>query len=375
MKQSTLKPVEANNLSARIRVLTVILFSVLVMSACVFPTMQVSAREAAEETVTEDGWVSFLLLCNEGMSNRGGNAGNTMMVISMNELTGDIRLMMFTWDTFIAYEGYDVPQKLDMAYRNNGPEEAVKVFNDNFDMGIKNYLSLNYLNLATLIDTYGGVEVDVTRAERNALNGMVDSKKEYLKAMEDANLLDQLAIDLLAKEYYLEETGPETHLNGLQAVAFGWLQYDSVYNCCEREVEVIASLFNSVSRTLEQEVVFYDNNGERPDANDSRRIINLDDLTDDDVAFLKQAVSPIFETSYHDMEEEDILSITLALARVSYEASMQGVNIVDQIKTAVLPVEADQPYELIAGVEGHVIDIEKNKEAMSKFLYGDNLTE
>ena len=85
--------------------------------------------------------------------------------------------MSFTWDTFVDYEGYDVPQKLDMPYRNNGPEEAMKVFNDNFGMNMAYYLSLNYLNLASLIDEYGGVAVDVTRAERNALNGMVGSKR------------------------------------------------------------------------------------------------------------------------------------------------------------------------------------------------------
>ena len=327
---------------------------------------------AEEESVTDDnGWVSFFLMCNEGMNNRGGNAGNTMMVVSMNELTGKIRLMMFTWDTFVEYEGYDMPQKIDMAYRNNGPEEAVKVFNANFGTDIEMYLSLNYLNLATLIDDYGGVNVDVSRAERNALNGMVDSKKEYLKQMQDANLLDQLFVELLAKEYYLEDFGPDTHLNGLQAVAFGWLQYDSVYNCCQRDVEVIASLFNSVGEVLGEEVVFYENGAEKPDVDDSHRVINLDDVSEEELQFMREAISPIFETSYNNLPEEDIESITMALARVSYEASRQGVNILDQMETAIFPLEATQPYEIVAGAEGHVIDYEKNAEKMKEYLYAE----
>ena len=332
---------------------------------------------AAEETEGNGGskWVNFFLICNEGMSNRGGNAGNTSMVVSMSEQTGIIRLMMFTWDTFVKYEGYDLPQKLDLAYRNDGPEETVKVFNDNFHLDVEHYLSVNFLNLATLIDAYNGVTVDVTRAERNALNGLVSAKKEDLKAKENVNLLDQLAVELLAKEYQLNEFGPDTHLNGLQAVGYGWLQYDSVYNCCERDVEVIAALFHSVGETLHEEVLFYDNEHDRPETNDTRRIINLDETTEDDLQFLRQAISPIFSVSYHNLTEEDISGITLALARASYLASTQGVDLLDQMQCSIFPLEAEDPYDQVAGVYGHLIDYEANSKAMKVFLYGDGRIE
>ncbi len=146
----------------------------------------------------EAHWESFLLICNEGMNNDKGNAGNTLMVAAMEPDIGKINLMMFTWDTFIDYEGYDVPQKLDMPYRNNGPEEAVRVFNENFGLNIKHFLSLNYLNLASLIDEYGGINVDITRAERNALNGMVGSKKIRLQEQVASGELGQTVIDMLA---------------------------------------------------------------------------------------------------------------------------------------------------------------------------------
>ena len=71
---------------------------------------------AIEEREDERGWIDFILVCNEGMNNSGGNAGNTMMVVSMNPDTGKIRLMMMAWDTFIDYPGYDLPQKLDTPF-------------------------------------------------------------------------------------------------------------------------------------------------------------------------------------------------------------------------------------------------------------------
>jgi len=344
-------------------------FLVTLLTLCLALGMFASEAFAEE---ADDGWVNFLLICNEGMNNSQGNAGNTLMVVAMHPETGKIRLCMFTWDTFIDYEGYDVPQKLDMPYRNNGPEEAMKVFNDNFGTNITLYMSLNYLNLASMIDSYGGVVVDVSRAERNALNGMVGSKKEQLQAMAARGTLSQSTLDLLADEYYLNEFGPETHLNGLQAVGFGWLQYDSVYNCCQREIEVVSNMFHAVSTSIASTLVFYTDESGYPDQVEGRRAINLDSMTDEDYIFMLRQMSPIFQMSYNNLSDDDIYNISMTLARVAYNASKQGVNIFDTVSCKVLPLEATDPYDTVAGVQGHLIDKEANTEDMLNFLYGED---
>ena len=327
------------------------------------------AAAEAEALLEDSDWVTFLLICNEGMNNTGSNVGNTLMAVSLNSETGIIRLMMLTWDTFVEYEGYDIPQVIDMAYRNGGPEEAVKIFDDNFDAHIDRFMSLNFLNLATLIDDYGGVNVDITRAERNAINGMVASKKRDLQAKAGENMVSQHVMDMMEKEYHLTEFGPDTHLNGLQAVGFGWLQYDSVYNCCEREIKVVAALFKKISDDISEEAVFYTNDTGAPEKGDKRRAINLDDLTEDDRAFLSETLTPIIQTSYNNLSKEEFMDMALAFARTAYKASREGVDIFSNIESAVFPLEAKNPYDIVAGTEGHVIDYEKNSNAMKLFLY------
>ena len=339
----------------------------LALVLCLLP-----AFSTAENAQTPQGWVDFLLICNEGMNNDKGNAGNTLMVVSMNTMEGKIRLLMFTWDTFVDYEGYDVPQKLDMPYRNNGPEEAMKVFNHNFGTNIEYFISLNYLNLAELIDDYGGVNVDISRAERNALNGMVASKKEQLLTKVDAGFLTQALVDALAKEYYLTDFGPDTHLNGLQAVGFGWLQYDSVYNCCERDAEVVAGLFHSASTFINDKIALYTDATGVPSDTYGRRAINLDNLTDDDYNFIHQLIAPIFQMSENNMTEEEIRTITLALARIAYRGQREGADILDYMKSTILPLEATKPYDIVAGTKGHLVDKEANREAVKKFLYSED---
>ena len=340
----------------------------LILAVCLCLLPGFTLAEDAEE---DSDWVQFLLICNEGMNNDKGNAGNTLMLVGMNPVLGKIRLIMFTWDTFIDYPGYDIPQKLDMPYRNNGPAESVRIFNANFETDIQFYMSLNYLNLASLIDEYGGVTVDISRAERNALNGMVASKKSQLEAQLGTGLLGQALLEMMVQEYYLTDFGPETHLNGLQAVGFGWLQYDSVYNCCQREVEVIANLFDGVGQEVSKKVAFYTNAVERPEITDGRRVINLDEIGDNEYAFLRELMDPIFRKSYHNLTEDMIRSISIALARVAYQASRQGVDIFEHLQVTILPLEALDEYDIVAGTKGHLVDKAANAAAIREFMNQD----
>lgn len=353
------------------RLIALILALILCLtSACAMAEGETQEDPEAALPSTGD-WVTFILVCNEGMNNQHANVGNTMMVVGMNPVIGKIRLMMFTWDTFIRYPGYDVPQKIDMPFRNNGPEETVNVFNANFDMDIKLFMSLNYLNLASMIDSYGGVNVDVSRAERNALNGMVSSKKEVIQAQASLGILSQMVTEMLANDYYLNEYGPNTHLNGLQAVGFGWLQYDSVYNCCLREVHVIANLFESVATQVNEKVIFYTNETDYPDNARGRRVINLDDLTEDDKAYLRMLISPIFQMSYHNLTEDEIMGMSMTLARVAYAARRQGVDIFDSLEYAIMPLEARNEYDTVAGTKGHLVNYAENSKAIKEFLFGE----
>ena len=330
---------------------------------------------AAEDTsqASESEWVTFFLMCNEGMTNEGGNVGNTMMIVGMNPNDGRIRLMMLTWDTFVQYEGYDYPQLISTPYRSEGPDGTMLAFNANFGMDINHYISLNFLNLAGIIDDYGGVNVDVTRAERNALNGMVASKKWSLQNSVESNLLTELLIEKLAEEYYLNDYGPDTHLNGLQAVAYGWLQYDSVYNCCEREVHVNGNLFESVAKTINDNIAFYTDEYPLADdmEQDTRRQINLDDMSADDKAFLRRQLDPIFSKSFNNMTEDEIMGISVTLARVAFLAYRQGVNLFENIDYTVFPLEAQNEYDIVAGTKGHLVDYEANHDAMVAFLFAD----
>ncbi len=341
--------------------------AVIMATLCMLLASMPGIAAAQAEDAESSEWVTFLLLCNEGMLNDGGNVGNTVMIVSMHPIEKRINLLTLLWDTFIEYPGYETMQVLDRPFRVNGPEETMRIVKQNFNLNLTSYLSINFTNLASLIDVYGGITADVTRAERNALNGMVGSKVGRAEE-ELANLeLDTSEISEVFNAQTLEEYGPSTHLSGMQAVGYGWLQYDSVANCCLREVEVISQLFTQMYNHVNNNVVLY--NEKRPLAASEleRRSINTDNFSEEDRDFLYELLSPLFDKSANNLTRDQIDSILQTILKT---AELDG-PLFENVKPGLLPFEWNKPKTSIGGIEGVQIDFDLNREALVAFLYDE----
>ena len=133
-----------------------------------------------------------------------------------------------------------------------------------------------------------------------------------------------------------------------------------------------AALFGSVGKTIGERAVLYTDEYGMPSNLNNRRPINLDHLTEEDYKFLRDEMSPIFQKAYHNLTEEDIRSISLALARAAYTGSRQGVNIFDTLEYRVFPLEVMDEYDTVAGIKGHLVDYRANTEAMKAFLFAED---
>ena len=134
-------------------------------------------------------------------------------------------------------------------------------------------------------------------------------------------------------------------------------------------MKIVSGLFHSISEQIDKEVVFYTNDTGLPEITDNRRVINLDDISDEDRAYLMQILAPVSQTSYNNLSEEEEFEIVTTLARSAYMASREGVDIFVDLDQEIFPLEAKQPYDNVAGTEGHIVDYEKNSTAMKQFLY------
>ncbi len=127
---------------------------------------------------------------------------DTIMVISINSETGSIKLVSIMRDTLVKVDGHGY-QKINAAYSKGGPELAIKTLNQTFRLNIMNYATVDFVGMAEIVDSVGGVEVELTKYEIPQINGCIDELADKRGLPRD----------------YVSKSGVQT-LNGVQAVAF-----------------------------------------------------------------------------------------------------------------------------------------------------------
>lgn len=94
---------------------------------------------------------------------------DAIMIASINGKTGAVKLISIARDTYV-----DVPEhgktKINHAYAYGGAELALQTMNENFGLDVTDYVSVNFDSLADVIDEMGGVELEITDAERREIN-------------------------------------------------------------------------------------------------------------------------------------------------------------------------------------------------------------
>ena len=98
-----------------------------------------------------------------------GNRSDTIIIASINEDTGDVKLCSVYRDTYLNL-GNDSYNKCNAAYAKGGPEQAINMLNMNLDLNITDYVTVGFTGLREVIDAIGGVTIDVQENEIVHLN-------------------------------------------------------------------------------------------------------------------------------------------------------------------------------------------------------------
>lgn len=137
----------------------------------------------------------------------GDNRSDSIIICSIHDRTGEIRLVSLYRDTLLNV-GEDVYTKANAAYARGGPEAAINMLNRNLDMNILDFVTVGFEGLAKTIDALGGIELEIDEEEREYLNMYVrDMHKE-----------------LGTKKDYVKKSG-RVQLNGIQATAYSRIRY------------------------------------------------------------------------------------------------------------------------------------------------------
>lgn len=202
----------------RILVLVIEVIILAALSVVAYGIFKLGSLNHLSLNVDNNGWTQegYTNIALFGTDSREGAAENgepvrsdTIIVASLNNETKEVKLVSVYRDTMLEQEGqhYD---KANVAYAQGGPEEAVNMLNRNLDLDIEDYVSVNFLAMADVVDALDGVDIELTDEEVvNMNNYCVETSEVTGKSYERIE----------------PEVGGTYHLNGVQAVSYARIRY------------------------------------------------------------------------------------------------------------------------------------------------------
>ena len=202
----------------RILVLVIEVIILAALSVVAYGIFKLGSLNHLSLNVDNNGWTQegYTNIALFGTDSREGAAENgepvrsdTIIVASLNNETKEVKLVSVYRDTMLEQEGqhYD---KANVAYAQGGPEEAVNMLNRNLDLDIEDYVSVNFLAMADVVDALDGVDIELTDEEVVHMNNYcVETSEVTGKSYERIE----------------PEVGGTYHLNGVQAVSYARIRY------------------------------------------------------------------------------------------------------------------------------------------------------
>ena len=175
-------------------------------------------RETAENRanisdVMDAAYVSNVLLIgtdSRDLSQERGRS-DSMILASINKKTRELTLTSFLRDSYVYIDDEYGYGKLNAAYSYGGAGLLMDTIESNYGVRIDDYILISFAACANFIDAVGGVKLDLTDEEADAVNEILISEVNELMG-------DDRNDDLL-------DCGGEQKLDGKQALSYSRIRY------------------------------------------------------------------------------------------------------------------------------------------------------
>ncbi|WP_300347805.1 LCP family protein [Clostridium sp.] len=179
----------------------------------------------------KDGIINIALFGVDSRDHNDIGRSDAIIIATVDTKHNKIKLTSLMRDSYVDVEGHG-KTKLTHAYAYGGPTLALKTINQNFGLNVKDYVTVNFDNLAKIIDDIGGVPITIKSYEVNEVN-------KYVKSVSE----------IAGTEYKPVHEG-EQILNGTQAVGYARVRYvgDGDYERTQRQRNVLDAIIKKLSK-------------------------------------------------------------------------------------------------------------------------------
>ncbi len=182
---------------------------------------------------SEKGIINILLAGTDGRPGEKNSRSDAMMILTVDNKNKSLKLTSLERDSYVDIPGHG-KQKLTHAYAYGGINLLIQTIEDNFKLDIQNYAVVDFYSFMDIIDTIGGVTVNIKQSEIKELNKFIPETYNWNKSNNKGSIK------------YIKSAGTQ-NLNGYQALAFSRIRKnDSTTERDRRQREVIEGIMTSV---------------------------------------------------------------------------------------------------------------------------------
>ena len=271
-----------------------------------------NSSETGSDTEKTDDVFNILVIGCDTRKKGGVGRSDAMILFSVNEKTKKIHMTSIMRDSYVAIPGKK-NNRINAAYAFGGGSLLLETIATNFDVDVDKYVSFDFYSFVDVVDSMGGIEIEVTEEEIPYLNAYVRELNKLNGRKEGI--------------YYVTQSGLQ-HLNGTQALGYTRIRYvgDGDFDRTGRQRKVIARIFEK-AKTM--------------------NLLEINDLLN---AFLPQVTT--------NLTQQEILSLLLkALDYLQYD-----------LESHRIPVDGSWKYMRVNGMSVLGIDLEKNQKALKEFI-------
>ena len=256
---------------------------------------------------------NLLLIGTDSYSeNARGRSDTTVLVqLDISRKTKTIYMTSLLRDMYVKIPGRG-SNRINASYAKGGASLLEKTLEQNFGVTVDAYVAVNFDRLVNVIDAIGGVEVEVSEAERVQVNSILRFYNTKIGADERDQLLNESGLQLLT---------------GKQALCFSRIRkIDNDFKRTSRQRQVIEAAFH--------------------------KVMNLDMIS------LSALIIQNMDAVETDLGLSDALEL-IPMAMVAKNATFESLTI---------PVEGGYSNRTIDGMAVLVPNLKKNVAAIQEFL-------
>lgn len=160
----------------------------------------------ADEPYREDGVINILLIGNDSRENGEDGRSDAMILLSISNKTKQIYMTSLLRDMYVEIPGHD-GNRLNAAYSYGGAELLMETIEQNLDIKVNRYVLVNFEAFANLVDAVGGVDLELSTAEIEYVNGYLVEYNMLTNRPQGTDNMDTSVSGMV-------------HLNGPQALAY-----------------------------------------------------------------------------------------------------------------------------------------------------------